>query len=881
MRELWRRIKAGLRRRSLDRDLEEELRFHLDMKTREFGDRVAAKRALGSALLVRDRAREVWGWRWLDDLVWDIRYALRMFRQNPGFTVVAVTMLAVGIGVNAAVFTVTRTVLFTGGYHSIERADRIVYINSQKNRQYYNVSYPDFEDWRAQAKSFEGMGAVVGWATITLKDTSGYAESYIASRISANTFQLLGRHPIIGRDFSSSDEMPGAAPVTILSYGFWEGRYGKDPTIIGHTLLINDGPPTTVIGVMPEGFSFPQNQALWLPLVPTPDLQRRDSRNIIWFTFGRLVEGVSIEKARSEMEVIASRLASTYPKTNQDFGTRLSRFSEFNVNVNATKIYGAMWGAVGFVLLIACANLANLVLASALGRSREISVRIALGAGRLRIVRQLLIESVLLSVTGGVCGWGIARWGVRAYELAANPPVERWNHNLLTYAMDYRVLGYLMAMSIGTGLLFGLAPAFRVSRLDLQTALKDGGRGATGGRRVKRLSGLLVIGEVALAVVLLCGAGVMIRSFLNMTTGLGVRTANTLTMLLNLPEAKYPGREAQTSFFERLKTRLEAIPGVESISIASVLPRGFAGRRPYALTGSDPVDEQNRPTVKLIVIGQDYFRTLGAMVRSGREFNKLEAASGVPVAVVNQRFASQHWPGEDPVGKRLRLFNGETPEAWLTVVGVVSNIIQNDFDRHEMVSPLVYLPYTQRPRGAGMWVLVQTPLPAGALVNAFRREINALDPDLPISEGPYPLAERMAVDDFYAETRNQAVLYLIFAAIALMLASIGLYAVIAHSVSQRTQEIGIRTAMGATARDILALVFRQGMLPVWIGLTLGLVAALAVIPILKSQLVQVSPADPITIVVASVTLIVAATLGCLIPARRAAKVDPLVALRCE
>jgi predicted permease len=818
--------------------------------------------------------------QWLDSLAQDVRYAFRGMRRSPGFTAVAVTMLALGIGINAAVFTVTRAVLFSG-YRGIDRSDRILFINSQKNGQYSNVSYPDFEDWRAQAKSFTGMGAVVGWATIALKDRTGYAESYIASRISANTFQILGRYPIIGRDFSSSDESPGAAPVAILSYGFWNSRYGKDPAVIGQTLPMNDGPPTTVIGVMPEGFAFPQNQALWLPLVPTPDLQRRDSRNIIWFAFGRLVDGVTIDTARSEMEVIARRLASSYPATNQGFAPQIKRFAEFNVNANATKIYGAMWGAVGCVLLIACANLANLALARALGRSREMSVRIALGAGRGRIAGQLLIESVLLSVTGGACGWGIARWGVRAYELAANPPVERWNHDLLTYAMDYRVLAYLMAISIGAGLLFGLAPALQFSRLNLQTTLKDGGRAATGGRRGKRLSGLLVTGEVALAVVLLCGAGLLIRSYLNMTTGVGVRTANTLTMLVNLPEAKYTRREAQTSFFERLTARLEAIPGVEAVSIASTLPRGFAGRRPYAVGESDLVDEQTRPTVKGIVIGPDYFRTLGAAVLSGREFTKFDGAREVPVALVNQRFASQQWPGEDPVGKRLRFFNGERPETWLTLVGVVSNIMQNDFDQHEMISPLVYVPFAQRPRGSGMWVLVHTRLPAGALVTAFRREINALDADLPISEGHYPLAERMAVDDFYANTRNQAVLYLIFAAIALMIASIGLYAVIAYSVSQRTQEIGIRTAMGATARDILALIVSEGLRQVGVGLAIGLAGAVAVTPVLKALLVGVAPADSLTLIIASATLIAAATLGCLIPARRAVLVDPVVALRHE
>jgi putative ABC transport system permease protein len=881
--KVWRRIEAWLRRRSLDRDLEEELRFHLDMKRRETGSRAQATRALGSALLVREIAREAWGWRWLDDVLWDIRYALRRFRQNPGFTAVAITMLALGIGLNSAVFTVTNAVLFKG-FRLIDRNDRILYIHNQKNGQYSGVSYPDFQDWRAQARSFDGMGAVLS-SQVTLTDQRGLVESHIATQITANGFRVLGQKPILGRDFVPSDETLAAAPVAILSYAFWERRYGKDPAIIGQTMPINGVPPTTVIGVMPEGFSFPQDQALWMPLVPTRDLQRREARSM-WFAFGRMAEGVTRESARAELEVIGRRLAATYAQTNQGQIPQPKNFTEFFVGPNATLIYQALWGAVGLVLMIACANLANLLLSRAIGRSREISVRMALGAGRWRIVRQLLIESLVLSIMGGACGWAIARWGIRAYALATNPPVGQYNRDLLDYTMDDRVHAYLMAISLGAGFLFGLAPALRMWTVDFNTALRDGSRGATAGARSTRVSSLLVIGEMALAIVLLAGAGVMMRSFLNLAIApFGISVARTLTMELNLPEVEYSHPEARVAFFDRLKTHLDAIPGVESTSIGTDVPWGGAARRPYELAGAAPVDEQSRPTIPAMTIGPDYFRTLGATVLSGREFNDFDNAAGSPAVIVNERFASQHWPGQNAVGQRLRLFNGQTSDAWLTVVGVASNIAtyranvsQAVLSRPE-ITPLVYLPYRQGP-SAAMWVFVRTPLSSVELVSAFRREISTLDPHLPIWLGPLPLAQWLARGP-YGNIRNQAVLFLIFAVMALLLASVGLYAVVAHSVSQRTQEIGIRTAMGAMARDILALVFRQGMLPVGIGLTLGLAAALAVTPILKSQLVQVSPADPITIVVASATLIVAATLGCLIPARRALRVDPVVALRHE
>jgi putative ABC transport system permease protein len=807
----------------------------------------------------------------IDGIVEDIRYTVRALRRSPGFTLTAVVTLALGIGVNATVFSVANAVLFKG-LPSVQRNDRILYIGSRVD---CCVSYPDFEDWRAQAKSFEALGAVAD-LRIALSDSSGFPESYTVTQVSANTFQLIGQGPIIGRDFTSSDEMPGAAPVAILTYGFWERRYGRDPAIIGRTVRINDT-PTTVIGVMAQGVSFPQNQDLWIPLVPTADLQKRKARGL-WFAFGRMAEGVTIESARAEMETIGRRLANAYPRTNQGFLPVVMNFQQFYIGRNATTIYGSLWGAVGFVLLIACANLANLLLARAMGRSREVSVRIALGAGRWRIIRQLLIESVMLSAVGGVFGWWIAIWGVRAYELAANPPARSWSAHLFDYSMDYHVFAYLIGISIGTGLLFGLAPALRLSKLDVNTALKEGGRGATGGVRRKRLSSLLVIGQMALAVVLLAGAGVMIRSFMNIyTADLGFKTANILTGLLRLPSGKYSGAEARISFYDRLQTRLEATPGMESVAIADSLPGQGARRLPYELAGAPPVDEQRRPNVSAVVISPAYFRTLGAAVLSGREFRDADGVSGVPAAIVNQRFATRYWPGEDPLGKRLRFFDGTTPETWLTVVGVVSNIAQNDALRQELNS-LVYLPYRQKP-AAGMWVMARTRVSPGSLGTAFRHQVQSIDSDLPIWLGPFTLSERLA--GIYWNRGLYGGLFLIFAAVALLLASVGLYAVIAHSVSQRTQEIGVRMAMGATARDIRKLVFIQGMFPLGIGLIIGLPAALAVNRVLKAELVQVSPADPVTLVAASAILILSATLGCLIPARRAMRVDPIVALRHE
>jgi putative ABC transport system permease protein len=802
-------------------------------------------------------------------LLSDVRFAFRTLAKNPGFTAVVIVTLALGIGINAAVFTLMNTVLFKG-FPLVEGNDRILYVSVGRG----GVSYPDFEDWRAQAKSFEDL-AVVADLPISLSDDGGFTESYNATRVSPNTFRLVGQRPIIGRDFSPSDATPGAAGVAILSYGFWERRFGKNPAIVGQAVRMN-GAPTTVIGVMPQGFTFPERQDLWVPLTPTPDLQKREARDL-WFAFGRMAAGVTIQRAAVEMETIGTRLEKAYARTNQGFRPVVQNFAGFFIGPNATMLYGAMWGAVGFVLLIACANIANLLLARAMARSREISVRIALGAGRWHIIRQLLIESLLLSAAGGCGGWWMAKLGVRAYELIANPP--SYFDNVLDYRMDYRVFAYLVIISIATGFLFGLASALRLSKLDINAALKDGGRGslsgARGGRRGRQLASLLVIGEMALAVVLLAGAGVMIRSFLNTyTADLGVKTTNVVTMLLKPPKSKYPSLEAQTSFFDRLITRLEAIPGVESIALADSLPTYSTSRVPYGLAGAPDVDELQRPKLSASVISPSYFRTLGATLLSGREFNATDRISSIPVVIVNQRFASKFWPGEDPLGKRLRLFDGKTPGAWLTVVGVVSNIVHYGRARPEF-DALIYLPYRQE-QAAFMNVIARTRARTGGLETAFRREVQALDSDLPVTYY-MSLADRLSW--VYASSRGIAILFLIFAAIALLLASIGLYAVIAHSVSQRTQEIGIRMAIGATDREIRKLVLLEGMLPLGIGLTIGLVASLAVNRVLKAALVQVSPADPIALAVASATLILAALLGCLIPARRAMRVDPAVALR--
>jgi putative ABC transport system permease protein len=803
-----------------------------------------------------------------DGIIADVRFAVRALRHAPGFALTAIGMLALGIGANATVFTLSRAVLFSG-FPSVANNDRIAYVAS--SRSSCCLSYPDFLDWRERTTSLEGM-AVVRGIMVSLSDTAALPEGRDATEVSADTFRLIGRTPAVGRDFTAADELPGAAPVAILSYGFWERRYGKDPAILGRVVRVN-AVPTTVIGVMPEDFYFPQKTDVWLPLVPTEQLLQRDNRTL-WFAFGRVAPGATFASVQAELDAIGSALAADYPATNRDYMPKARTFNEFFVGPNENVIYATLWGAVLFVLLITCFNLANLMLARATTKSREISLRMALGAGSWRLVRQLVTESLLLSCIGGFFGWWLTRWMVQAYALADRGP-GRAPWRVLDYAVDERALLYLIAISVGAGILFGLAPARRLAKLDINTSLKEGERGAS--RSAGRISAMLVTSQVALAAVLVAGAGLMVRSYLTVTTAeSGVRSAGVLTGYVEVPPARYGTREA-LELFDGLRSRLQDLPAVEAVSMASAPPTWGATQSPYELDGQPAAEQSARPTTSSLVVGPDYFRTLDAPVLLGREFDDTDGTSTVQVALVNQLFAKRHWPEEQAVGKRLRLFDERAPDAWLTVVGVVGNIVQTDMARQQQ-EPIVYVSSRQAPP-SGMWVFLRTRGPPHNLADDFRREVQALDPDLPVLLGPYTLEQRMA--EAYWNNELYAVSFMGVAAIALLLAAIGLYAIVAFSVSTHTKEIGIRLAVGADTRHVLKLVFRQGMAPLAAGLTIGLLMSLTMTRLLQSMLVGVSPTDPGMLGLAALVLIVAAALGCWVPARRALRVSPVVVLRHE
>jgi predicted permease len=809
----------------------------------------------------------------MDSIIRDMRFALRALRGSPAFTVVVLLTLATAIGANTAVFTVTNAVLFKG-FRGIEHNDRLLYIGTQRNGRGCCASFPDFVDWRAQAHSFSDIAAVADLQIVIADDNRG-AEHYDASQISTNGFRLLGRHPILGRDFEPTDAIPGAPPIAILQYNLWRSRYGKDLTVLGRMIKIN-GTPTTIVGVMPEDFSFPQNQDLWLPLVPTEDLQKRENRSL-WFAFGRLTDRATIGSARTELASIGRGLAIAYPRTNDGWTPQPRTFAEFFVGRDAVTIYGTLWAAVGFVVLIACANIANLVLSRGLGRAREWSMLAALGASRWQIVRRQFAESAILSSLGGICGWWIARACLRAYEMTANPSARSWSAHLFDYSMDRTVLGYIALVSIATTVLFGLGPAVYLSRTDGNTAL-EGSRSVAGSRRGRRLSMSLVTIEIASAVVLLVGAGVMVRSFANMARAdLGIRSADVHAMLVSVPRGRYPDGGSQVRFFDRLAALLVETADLQPIALVDELPAANGRRVGYELATDAPTDIGHRDTVASITISPAYFDVVGATIVAGRDFTNFDDASAPSVAIVNQRFVDLHWRGQDPLGRRVRLFDGATPGPWMTIVGIASNVVQNVVDR-QVKDALMYRPYRQTPISS-LWVVGRARGDAAYVAKAFRTAIDAIDPDVPIWIGPLSLDALMAAMGNYWLLGTNTAMFTVFAGLALFLACLGIYAVIAYSVRRRSKEFGIRLAIGASRRDVLTLVLGECLRPITVGMTTGLLLSLAVTPILRSQLVHLSPADPLTVVVATGTLVACGLLGCLLPAYRATRVNPADVLR--
>jgi putative ABC transport system permease protein len=805
----------------------------------------------------------------------DVRFAGRLLLKDYWFTLVAALTLALGIGVNTTVFSLVNAVLIRG--LPFERPEEIVYIathDTTRNEDDLNVAtWQEFQDWRAKAHTFAGLGAF-RQQQFNVSDPEHAAERVGGAAVSANTFSVLGIQPFLGRDFAANDDAAGAAPVAMLGYSVWKNRYGSDRGIIGTSVKLNEV-AYTIIGVMPEGMRFPTNADLWRPLTPPPAQDAPRNRNVN--VFGRLARDVAWSQAEADMRAVSQQLQAAYPDTNKNIETRLMTFNRRFNGGPIRLIFLSLLGAVGFVLLIACANVANLLLARSAYRAREMAVRTALGASRMRIVRQLLLESVLLACIGGVVGLALTTVGIRMFAAAVEGVGKPY---WIVFDVDWSVLGYFAAICLATGIVFGLAPALQVSKTNLNDLMKEGGRGTAGGARARWLTSTLVVFELMLTLALLTGAGLMARSFLKLySLNLGIESDHVLTMRTQLIDTKYPKPEQRQAFFDAVQARVRAVPGVSGVALATTLPLGGAGDFKFEIEGRPLPDASTRPRVSTVDISPRYFETVGAALQRGREFQAADGAPGSEVAVVNQRLAAQFFASEDPIGKRIRTFTGpkdETPGKWFTIVGVTPTIRQGDLQALESAA-VMYRPYRVN-SPSGIALIIRTTPDPQTMIAAVRDAIKSVDPEQPI---------------FAVQTLNEVLaqarwpyrvfgsVFMILAVLGLLLSAVGIYAIMAYSVTQRTQEIGVRLALGAQANQISWLVLRAGIVQLVIGIGLGLAAAFGVSRLLKSLVAQIPASDPVTFIAITALLIVVTIAACIIPARRATRLDPLAALRID
>ena len=799
----------------------------------------------------------------------DLRYAVRTLLKRPGFTLIAVATLALGIGSSTAIFTVVEAALLRGlPYKSPERLYHMWESTPQKEFAQREFSYPDFQDYQ-QNDVCEGIAAYTGGGAIL--SGRGEAERVAALSATANFFSVLGVDPIVGRTFQPGEDKPGAPKVVVLTYGTWQRRFGGDNGIIGQSLTIN-GDNYTVIGVLPPSFQFALRPAdLWLPYQPTQNqLTRRFMHGTNLIT--RLKPGVSVEQAQTELSVIASRIEQGNKDSHAGTGLRLVPLQEQIVGP-VKPILMILLAAVGFVLLIACANVASLLLTRSLARQKEVSIRAALGASRWQVIRQLLTESVLLSVVGGAAGLLIACWGVTALVTLLPPAQINAMPFLKTLHLDTSILVFSFGLSLLTGLFFGLAPALQSSRVDLNEVLKEGGRNASAGAG-HRLRSAFVVTEIALAVVLLVGAGLMMKSLLKLLqTNPGFNPQNVLTMAIVLPAGKYSDVNKQIGFVDQLKERLQSLPGVNGAGMINILPMQSGNTTRFYVDG-DPVPAPGQEVeANIRNVNETYFQALGVPLIAGRMFDARDKADSPGVVIIGKSVADRLFAGRDPVGRRLAYGQG-TPDL---IVGVVGDVKVTGLD--QALKPVLYFPFRQSP-GLATNVVVRTNADPNALTAAIRTETLNLEPDAALFN-VNTMEQLISGSPAAFMRRFPAILISVFAGLALLLASIGIYGVVSYSVSQQTHYIGVRMALGAQASDILKMVLKQGLVLAVAGIVVGVAAALALMRLLRTLLFEVQANDFATFALVVGTLFVVALLACYLPARRATKVDPLVALRYE
>jgi putative ABC transport system permease protein len=864
------------------RRIREEMRQHLD-------DEYDAMRARGVPHdeAMRRLARDVdelasMRTRPADAVATDARYALRALRKSPGFTIVVMLTLALGIGATTAIFTVVDAVMLRP-YPYADMSRIVGLAEATRKGQTISIAWPNFQDWREQNQVFEHL-AIYRGMVVNLTG-SDQPERLIASLASSDLFKALGMPAIVGRTFAADEDKPGAPRVAVVSERFWRSHLNADPAAIGRSLTLN-GEPHTIVGVMPAGMRFPSRLTdVWLPLglfVPAFPAERGAHPGL--FGVAKLKPGVSVERASADMDAIARRLEQQYPMSNTDHTVAVQAYYEQIVQ-NVRPALLTLACAVAFVLLIACANLANLMLARADGRQREIAIREALGASRWRIFQQLLTESILMALGGGVLGALLARWAVAAFVATRPTTVPRID----LIAVDARVLAFAIVVSIVTGIAFGLAPALRASSLDLLASLKDAAHGSAGTGR--RMRSALVVGEVAMAIVLLVGAGLTIRSFAALTAlDLGFDPSRVVTMRVSVPNARYPEVARWIAFHRDILGRAGAIPGVDAVGLNSATPlEGGGSESEVRYEGQPPPRSASEEATTCLfqATTPDYFRAMGIAIVRGRTFTDRDDAAGAPVAIVEDALARKFFPGADPIGKRIafEFTGGHGPAAqpiWREIVGVVRHVrhygLVREPDNLEVYAPLEQLPIWFRERRPNMTLFARTLLAPEQLAASIRQAVSSVDPQIPIFS---VLTMEEYVGQATEQPRLNMTLLAVFGGLALVLASVGIYGVLSYIVGRRTPEIGIRLALGATRGDVMRLVVGHGMRLAIAGILIGLAAAWAVTRSLTSLLYGISPHDPATFAAIAAMLAAVALAASYVPGRRATRVDPMLALRAE
>jgi putative ABC transport system permease protein len=886
LRKLFTGLSALLRKRQAEQEMDEELRSYLETAvaakihagmTREAALR-AARLEMGSPEAVKEEIREA-GWESAIESLWqDVRYGARMLRKSPGFTSVVVLTLALGIGANTAIFSLVEAVLLRPlPYpHSSSLVDLWAH-SDVFDFPNLGVSLPDLADIRAQSRSFEHL-AVYNYSRVNLTG-QGTPQELDATQVSPDFFLTFGIAPLYGRTFVPSDARPGNDQKAILGASLWRTRFGADPHVIGRDILLN-GATYTIIGIMPPEFAFPVGVNLLIPFVPTPaELAARGNHG--YPVVGRLLPGSSIREAQVELNTIATRLAVAYPQTDKGWGFSLRSTKSDLVNNTSTPLL-VLFAAVGLVLLIVCANVGSLYLARAWARAHEMAIRAALGASRGRLIRQLLIEGLLLAFAGGAAGLLFAAWALDGLR----PLILLNTARLANLKIDGHVLWFTLAASLAAGLLFGLVPAFLFSRDHLIAAIREAGAGretSSAGPRQSRLRQLFVVMELSLALVLVIAAGLAVRSFARLSaTPLGFRPDHVLTMELDVPSYQFKTPAQFVSYSGQVLERIRRSPGVESASASISLPLGnFRGETEFRLPGRPANPDAQGFMAGWNHVTPGYFETLGVPVIAGRDFNENDRTGSEPVVIVNQALALRYFGSQSPIGKQISTHHDkEHHQIWSEIVGEVANV--RDVSPSQKPAPFIYEPYAQNQAGGDVipqiMLLVRTRTEPMALGRTIEERIWSVDKDQPVTNLK-AMTELVATS--YGEPRSQSLLLSLFGGLGLVLALVGIYGVISNSVGQRTREIGLRMALGAQTKDVLRLVLAQGTKLVLAGVAMGLAASFAATRLMRGLLYGISATDPLTFAGVSALLVLAGLAACYVPARRATRVDPMSALRNE